>query len=350
MKYGIDLGFGFVKVVSSSGEKHRFQSVLAKKTGNGIGGFIMGSNDDFVIDITDQNTNETTSYYVGENAVTNGGTRKWDNKGIFNSEDMKCFIATAVALAYKPTSNNEKNQLVVGLPVSYFQPYKDNLVELLSNLNLKVTLSGIRIKSKEVSISFDDVVCVPQGVGAYYSGVLDLEGNIKDRELMGESVGVIDIGFRTVDFLVMQKAKTRVTYVDYLSGSLEEEGMNKFYQIVDRMVEADHGIALGVTEIEKALEWFNGTLKYQKKIIDLTKYEEVAVRELAEEIGSKIKQKWGKSADMLDRIFITGGGGNSLYEILKNHFPQAELQDSSSYANCLGYLGLYSANDKSKAV
>ncbi len=341
MKVAVDLGFGYVKVVSENGKKAHFPSLITKKTTNTLGGLI-GSEDDYVIEYQDRTSEKSNFYYVGDSAINNCGTRRWENKGVFNMEDMKIFIATAVSLVSNQETA-ENIQLVIGLPMSYFNQSKDELIKVLSELNAHIKVAGI---NKGMNISFSDVYCFPQGAGAYYSGVLNEDGTTKNANILSESVGLIDIGFRTVDFLVMQKGRKKVTYVDNLSGSLEEEGMNKIYQLIDKMVSNQEGIDFGALEIEKALTWFNGSLNYQKKTVNLLGYEETCCVELAEEIASKIKQKWGKSADMLERIYITGGGGEALFEYLKDKFPQAELQTHSTYANCLGYLGIYARSRK----
>jgi len=265
--------------------------------------------------------------------MTNGGTRKWEDKKEFNIEELKTLISTAVGVL---NPENKMIDLCVGLPMSYYLQKKDELVNILQNIRAKVHYD----KPNTIStVHFSSVFCFPQGAGAYYSAILDENGNIKDVGLATTSVGVIDVGYRTTDYLIMGKGKNGVVIKDALSGSLEEEGMNKAFQEIERMVSEKIGKNVGLIEIEKSVLWFGSKLDYKRDEIHLTEYEELAYTELAERIVSLLKIKWGDEADLLSAILITGGGGESLYPVFKKKFEHAELQMNPSFANCKGYLG-----------
>lgn len=337
MRVAVDIGFGFVKVMSEEGKKEKFPSVIAKRASNSLRDIIGGSVDDYAINYWEMGINgkdNERSLFVGDAGITNGGTRKWEDKDQFNVEELKIFIATAVGLV---NPNNEEVDLCVGLPMSYYLQKREELINVLNSVNASISYVG---KNKDVrKIKFKSIFCFPQGAGAYYSAVCTKDGEIKDYNLATTSVGVIDVGYRTVDFLVMGKGRKGITLVDGLSGSLEEDGMNKAFQIIERTVSEKIGREIGLIEIEKAILWFGGKLEYRREEINLTEYEEIAYKEVAESISSKIKQKWGVDGDLLSVILITGGGGQDLFPIFKEKFEQAKLQENSSYANCEGYLG-----------
>lgn len=338
MRISVDIGFGFVKVMNEHGKTERFPSVLAKRPETSLRGIIGSSGDDYAITYWEEAHNgdklHERNLFVGDAGITNGGTRKWeDKKAEFNEEELKILISTAVSLL---NPNNEEIDLCVGLPMSYYLDKKDELIDLLSSINAKVAFVG---QPNAKSIRFKTVYCFPQGAGAYYSAVFDIKGDIKNYEIGNSSVGVIDIGFRTVDFLVMGKGRKGVTLIDTLSGSLEEDGMNKAYQEVERTLSETVGREIGLIEVEKAILWFGSKLDYRKETLHLTEHEENAYRGLAESITAKIKQKWGAEGDMLSTIIITGGGGQDLYPVLKEKFEQAELQENPAFSNCEGYLG-----------
>lgn len=337
MRIAVDIGFGFVKVMNEKGKKEMFPSVMAKRSDNSLRGIVGGSGDDYSILYWEEGKNgreNEKKLYVGDAGMSNGGTRKWEDKDKFNIDELKIFIATAVGLV---NPENEEVDLAVGLPMSYYLEKKDELENILQGINANVSYSGVNGVRK---ISFNTIFCFPQGAGAYYSATLDITGKTKNFELANSSVGVIDIGYRTVDFLVMAKGRKGIAMVDHQSGSLEEEGMNKAFQMIEKVVSEEVGRDIGLIEIEKAVLWFGGNFNYRGKQINLIKHEEQAYTELAESISSKIKLKWGVDGDLLSKVLVTGGGGHALYPLLKTKFDQAYVEENSSYANCEGYLGV----------
>ena len=323
MRISVDIGFGFVKVMNEEGKKVSFPSVIAKRSENSLRGIVGSSGDDYAmiyweIDEHGDKFNEKKCY-VGDAAMTNGGTRKWEDKSEFNVEEMKVFISTAVTLV---NPKNEPIDLCVGLPMSYYLQKQEELQEVLQGIKAKVSITGI---GRIGEIKFNSVFCFPQGAGAYYSSIFDIN----------------DIGYRTVDYLVMGKGRKGVAIVDGLSGSLEEDGMNKAFQNLQKTVselpDVQHEIPL--LDIEKAILWFGSKLDFRRNQIDISLYEKEAYREHAENIASKIKIKWGTDGETLTTIFITGGGAVALFDTMQTKFDQAELQEDSSYANCEGYLG-----------
>lgn len=345
MRIAVDIGFGFVKVMNENGTFENFPSVITRRTDSSLKGIVGGTGDDYSIiywevnkDGRENERDNEKKCYVGDAALTNGGTRKWEDKGEFNVEELKILIATAVGLV---NPNNEDIDLCVGLPMSYYLQKEDELISVLKSIDARVSYFG---KSTTSIIKFKTVFCFPQGAGAYYSAVFDRDGQIKNYDLATSSVGIIDIGYRTVDYLVMAKGRKGINMIDNLSGSLEEDGMNNVYVDIQNRLslpEAEGGVGreIPLTEIEKALLWYGGKLDYRKQTINLLPFEEQAHKERAEEISSKLKIKWGVDGDMLSIIFITGGGGESLFDFLKEKFEQGELQDNSIYSNCEGYLG-----------
>lgn len=336
MYVSVDIGFGFVKVMTSNGKKLSFPSVMTPRTGNTLRGIVGGTGDDFEVLYWEESSNGEREHekklFVGDAGLTNGGTRKWEDKNVeLNSDDLKIMISTAVASV---NPNNESVDLCVGLPMSYFLQKNEELTVILKSLEGRIQFAN----SKTHVINFESVFCFPQGAGAYYDAFLDSSGDIMDYELASSSVGVIDVGFRTVDYLYMGKGRTGVTMIDRLSGSFEEDGMNKAFQDIERSVSADLGKEIGMNEIEKSLLWFDGSLTFKGQKINLIPYEESAHSSLAESITSKLKLKWGADADNLSAILVTGGGGNALFPVLRDKFEQAELQEDCSFANCRGYM------------
>lgn len=336
MRIAVDIGFGFVKVMNEKGIRNCFPSVIAKRSDNSLKGIVSSVIEDYSViywELGKDGAENEKKLYVGDAAIINGGTRKWEDKSEFNVEEMKVFISTAVGLV---NPNNEAVDLCVGLPMSYYLDKKDELIKVLNSIDGRISYTG---SPGVKEIKFNSVFCFPQGAGAYYSAVFNRNGEIEDYNLVTSSVGVIDIGYRTVDYLIMGKGRKGITIIDGLSGSLEEDGMNVAFQQIEKIVSDEIKRDIGLLEIEKAILWFGGKLEYRRQTINLIPYEEQAYKDRADNISSKIKLKWGVDGELLSQIIITGGGGGQLFPMLKEKFEQAVLQKESSYANCGGYLG-----------
>jgi plasmid segregation protein ParM len=352
MRIAIDIGFGFVKVQTETGIRKMFPSLVKNRVETGLKGIVGGKQDKYSVtywDVDDSKPEEKLNIrkvYVGDAAMTNGGDRNWEDKDKLNVDDIKILITTAIALV---NPNNEPIDVCVGLPMSFFTSMKDELMALLKKINARLLIGGI---TGERSIKVKSVFVFPQGAGAYWGAILDTNGEIKDAELAGSTVAVIDVGYRTVDYLVMKKGREGINMIEELSGSLEDDGMNKAYQdIQTALIESGRG-TVDVLEIEKALLWFGAELELLGDTITLMDYEAKAYKDRAESIASKLKRKWGKQEETMKAILISGGGGNALLENFKDKFRQAkpihdivfeqevEEGELSSYDNCAGYLGI----------
>lgn len=338
MRVAVDIGFGFIKAVDENGKVVSFPSMITKRGDTTLSSFV-GKSDPYSViywevgEDSNIKTNEKR-LYVGDAAFTNGGIRKWKDKDQkLDTEDIKIFISVALAAL---SNHNEPVDLCVGLPISYFNSKKEELENILTSIDARISISGIPYVYE---IKINSVFIFPQGVGAYYAALFDLQGVPKNIKLVTSSVGVIDIGYRTVDYIVMGKGKHGIVLMDHLSGSLEEDGMNKAIKQIADNISADINREIGINKVEQAMLWFDNILEYRGQAYNLSNYIDSAYKDLSESIASKIKLKWGLEGDMLEHVIITGGGGNVLYPYLKSNFEHAALQDKSEYANAAGYLG-----------
>lgn len=347
MRVAIDVGFGFIKAVNENGKTECFPSVIAKRGESSISSFV-GKSDPYSIiywEVGENGKKNEKRLYVGDAALTNGGVRKWKDKDQkLDTEDIKVFISVALAVL---SEKNEPFDICVGLPISYFNSKKEELENILSSIDARISISG-KLFVHEIKIN--SVYIYPQGIGAYYSALFDLNGKPKDIKLVTKSVGVIDIGYRTVDYIVMGRGKSGIVFKDHLSGSLEEDGMNKAIKQVADSISTEVNREIGTNEVEKAILWFDNELEYRGQKYNLSKYVDAAYKDLSESISSKLKLKWGLEGDMLEQVIITGGGGGSLFPYLKENFEHAILQDKAEFANAAGYLGAQMALSNKKGA
>lgn len=329
MRISVDIGFGFIKGVNEKGEKVCFPSVVGRKTLNMLSGLV-GVQDDYIVAI-EGSKSDTTTYYVGDVAITNKFERNWNNDKSFDLNLLKVFCGTCISLL----GGDEKDvDLSVGLPISFFNSHRQDLKDMLQGMKIKIKVNDGEFKT----FTIKSVYVFIQGAGAYYATIFNTDGDVVNYDLANSSCAIIDIGYRTVDYLVMEKGKKGINVLDNLTGSLEDEGMNVAMQEIAQALFMECGGVVDLVEVEKALLWSNGKMEYGPSIIDLRKHQEEAYSHLAEKIKNKINIQWNKTAVSIPVIYLTGGGASELYKYMHKHFKQLKVQDNGQYANAIGYL------------
>lgn len=334
MRIAVDVGFGFTKACNDGNLTCIFPSIIQrrKKPNSALSELMGGSSEEYNISVS-FNEEEAKDYYVGDSALTNGGVRKWADKKDFNEEELKVLISTAIG---KINPTGQDVDLIVGLPMSYYTTKKDDILKILKGVTFNSHIEGIG-KNK---VYINSVYCYPQGWGSYWSEILDKKGNVKNIELARMPIGVIDIGYRTIDYLIMEQGRKGTILAEEFSGSLEEDGMYKVFSSTEKKVSDEYGREVGMDTIEKGLLWFGRKIYFEGKERDISPFFEEALKENSEQIATKIKQIWGSKINNLAFIFLSGGGGNEFYPYLNEKFKQLKIQENSSFSNCKGFLGI----------
>ncbi|MCH4200157.1 MAG: ParM/StbA family protein [Clostridium tyrobutyricum] len=340
MRISDDIGFGINKSINDKGEKVAFPSVVIERINNknrSATSFLGGQEDDYSVVIWEENKpQESQSIYIGDAALSEGAIRTWEDDASKNDNLIPIIVTSCAILG-----DNTDIDLILGLPLDF---YSDEVVEdlkkKLKNINKIVKIAGIK-GTKRVKIN--SVSVFPQGVGAYYSIALNLDGHIKNAEFLKASGAIIDIGYRTIDYLVMSKGKKGLKVRNNLSGS-EELGIKKIYEKLQNNTEARIGKKISISKIEQAIIWNNGKLEMGMEDIDLKNdYEDICSKH-AKDIISFIKFKWQDELDYIKNIGIAGGGSKVLRQYLKESFKNIVFLDE--YANTYGYLAYQALSDR----
>lgn len=355
----VDLGFGFVKAVAEYmkdgkliRKKISFPALVKRKeSNNGFSGFL-GVQDDYLVEAFNVATDGVEGtvdafYYTGDSAITNSGKRKWTEKGEFNKEDLTVLLGTATALLIP--DEYEIDVLHVGLPMNYFQDSAEKLYDHIEEINATVKVNGnVR------HVKFNTIEVKPQGVGAYFDVIYDWNGRIRNAELAQSSIGIILIGYRTLEYLLAKSGRNGVQFIDDKSGSLEKEGMNKFLSVVQAKILSQYSIEIPKEFIERAI-FFDDCLldtKHGKKNISRI-VEEAKASYVAEVVGA-IKPIWGSDEETLRSVFIGGGSAKYLFDDFQGSFVNLVLhgdevesekrEEAHIYANANGFLKMQKAS------
>ncbi len=301
---GIDIGFGFTKVTDGKrfevfksiyGEAIDFQfkeSFLHQKA---------EQDEHIQIDLDD------TSYFVGELAERQSSNRQF-------TLDQTQFVATSTkilalaAISRMMQTNQASFKVVVGLPIGHYRQYKSELEAMLRQSH-KLGVTNAKGERKEVVIAIAEVSVIPQPIGSVMDRLLNDVGKAADQRFAIEKIGVIDIGFRTSDYTISDKAR----YSE--RGSLTtQNGISKAFEIIASKLKDSCGVNVELYRLFDAVE--SGSIKIRGKGFDLRKITQVAFQQLAANIAADANRIWNDDWDM-DAIMITGGGGSVLATYLQ---------------------------------
>lgn len=333
MRISVDIGFGYTKAVSEAGREVTFPSVVGRKFASSLDGIFGGNQEDYIVTLSypEKPDEDAQTFYVGDAAMTAGGNRTWEEEHAKN-RNLDILISTAMALLNE--KNDEPVQLAVGLPMSVYVAQQNELKKRLTGLAINVAIGK---KTKELQV--ESVFVFPQGAGVYYAALHDIDGSIKNIDLVNKQVAVIDVGYRTTDFLFMVKGKKGLMPRPEPFSGTEDVGMNTAHQeIQTAIMKPLRGQQADILDIEKALLWHNGMMPVKGGEFDLKPYRKAAYESLANHITSLLKRRWGDDIHTLSAIIIGGGGGDALYSYFEGGFPAATKVEKPEYANARGYL------------
>ena len=300
---GIDIGFGFTKAVNDK-QNLIFKSVLGEATDIQFKEEMIAAGD------TDENHLQVEvdgkSYFVGELAERQSNVRFFTlDQAQFISKFAKVFALTATAQMVKgfvPVN------LVTGLPIGFYRQYKDELAKLLVGEH-KVTLVDASGKREEKSISINKVRVVPQPFGSLFNLMLNDLGEMGDKRLVREKIGIIDVGFRTSDYTISDKMR----YSERGSRTTDS-GIARAFNVIATKLRENSGVNIELYRLYEAVD--NGSIKIRGKVYDLKSLTDQVFGQLATSIANEVDRLWVDDWD-IDAMIVTGGGGAVLSKYLK---------------------------------
>jgi plasmid segregation protein ParM len=300
---GIDIGFGFTKATDGKRDLV-FKSVLGEATD------IQFREEMIAAGEVDENHLQVEidgkSYFVGELAERQSNVRFFTlDQAQFIAKFAKAFALSAAAQLVK---GFVPINLVTGLPIGYYREFKDELAKLLIGEH-KVTLVDASGRQEEKSISVNKVRVVPQPFGSLFNLMLNDLGEMSDKRLVKEKIGIIDIGFRTSDYTISDKMR----YSERGSRTTDS-GIARAFNVIATKLRESSGVNIELYRLYEAID--NGTIKIRGKEYDLKTLTEQIFSQLATSIANEVDRLWVDDWD-IDAMIITGGGGAVLAEHLK---------------------------------
>ncbi|HEY8341899.1 MAG TPA: ParM/StbA family protein [Calditerricola sp.] len=302
-KASVDVGFGYVKaVLPDSDSKAVFPAALAP-VDEGLGD-TLGRRDTVRIN--------GEPYLVGRAALDAGAQASWQTGEEGVRRDYPMLVGAALGKMGAPPGSLT---LCVGLPLSSYATDRQALHDALRDQTLKVN---------DVLYHLAEVKVFPQGVGAYAAAMED------EPDLRYRPVGVIDIGYRTTDYLIIRHDDRRRAQ-PILWGTADIGGQS--VASACGQILARQGVRVSLAQIERALEtgqslWLRG----QEVPLPV----DAARAQVAAAIANAVQHAWREEMDTLAAIIVTGGAGKALADYFP--WPHVRVPKDPLFANARGYL------------
>ncbi|MBM7555489.1 ParM/StbA family protein [Halanaerobacter jeridensis] len=334
---GFDNGYDYVKLVLGRGKGHRvrFPSVTYKQE-NDFSIF----NIDNISRASKFKKNKMTltvdeeKYYIGSYAVEQdamGGEKNFSDKKFEEKSELAKLLAGMSLF----TTENEIviNNLVLGLNVEKYHEYKQEIVNAFKNKSFKYKLPS---EDEHNELTIKNVICVPQGIGAYYDQILDMKGRPSQNELANSRFGLIDIGGKTIDAFISQGTEPIIG-----TDIGTDFGMADAFKNVSNKLEVDvpyNLISENYIQGKEEVFWRGEDRRFKELV-------EEEFKDYAGKIHDLIINEWEKQLARIRTILLCGGGAKFLGEHLPDMFEvDAKLLENAQFSNTSGYykLGVYS--------
>jgi len=327
---GIDVGFGFTKATDGH-ESVVFKSIYGDAT-----------EIQFWVDFQNRHlteyfhvTMDGKSYFVGDLAEQQSDVVSFTlDQDRMIGDFVRIFALTVAGLFLdKDQPSEEPLHLVSGLPVGFFKQYHDRFRDALKGRHTITYHSpdGGRMTKK---FAIEGVQMLPQPMGSVLNLLMDKDGQIIDKEMAKQKIGVVDIGFRTTDYTVID----RLRYVERSSRTMDT-GISKAYAVIANKLRENSGVNIELYRLFEAVQ--KGAIKMRGQGFNFAKIRDQIFAQLAANIAGDMDRLWSSDWD-IDTIVLTGGGCQDLsahlQPLITGNIRTASSTKDPRLSNVEGYL------------
>ena len=327
---GIDIGFGFTKATDGK-ETLIFKSLFGDATDL-----------QFWVDFGEASlsnyfnvTIDGKSYFIGDLAEQQSNVISFtlDQEKLISEFVKVLSLTVAGVFLQEDSAINVPINIVSGLPIGYFKHNHQRFNEILTGHH---KISYIQPDGSKVikEIYINKVRMLPQPLGTILNLLMDDRGKIVNKELAKQKVGIVDIGFRTTDFTIMD----RLRYIDRSSRTMDT-GISKAFGVISNKLREKCGVSVELYRLYKAAE--QGTIKMKGHGINFAKIRDQVYAQLAGTIVNDIDRIWAGDWD-IDTIILTGGGCMELAKyiqpLISGNVIPTDMNVDARLNNVQGYL------------
>jgi plasmid segregation protein ParM len=327
---GIDVGFGFTKATNGK-NTFIFKSIFGEDADIQ---FWADFGDDTPTDHIHV-TIDGKSYFIGDLAEQQSSVLHFtlDQEKLITDYVKILSLAVAGMFLDKGGAINVPINLVSGLPIGFFKQNHERFNELLTGHH-SVTFHSQNGQETTKELHINKVRMLPQPLGSVLNLLMDDNGKIVNKTLANQKIGVVDIGFRTTDFTILD----RLRYIDRGSRTMES-GIAKGFSVIANKLREKCGVSVELYRLYNAAE--TGSIKMRGNRVNFVKIRDEVYSQLAASIANDIDRLWAADWD-IDAIILTGGGCRDLAQYLRpqitgNIIP-VETNRDPRLNNVLGYI------------
>lgn len=336
-KVAVDLGYGFVKAISSSGKRALFPSLVGKGFDRPLTD-LFGSGESGLARM--QVTCEGETYFIGELAKEARSASRIFERERFSHMYTHLLLQTAIQAVTDESTTEVK--IATGLPLDFYQAQAKDFQQSIVGKQMDLEWQSGPFAGRSRAVRMDEALVFPQGASAIFSALITHEGTFAYPSLMkeGSIVALVDIGFRTTDYVAVElQAGGAFTPIARLSGTVEEGIVNLHRDVRQAFKEKSGGSDVNEFFISRMLK--EGEINYKGKTIDFTETIEKSKQSIASNIADRLKGVWAEESDLFEGIFLAGGGGEVFEQNLQPSFDHRLLLiKESQFANAIGFLRL----------
>ena len=251
--------------------------------------------------------------FTEENKIVFNGKTLFLGNGEFSTDWDKTRKENTLPLLfsaiYKSTQDNV-NQVVVGLPIQQYKSNKQELKELIENNRCA------RVNNRQLII--EDIEIAPEGASAYYN--IEPE---KKRDIGNKQLVMIDIGGRTTD--VSMFINRKITDVKTIS-----VGMLNVYQDIIDSINTKYTQNFTLEDGDVIIN--DGLFLYgENKDISFIK---PILQNYFNSIYKDLQLKFNLSKGY---VFLTGGGSHIFKTAFKNRLNNLIISNTPLWDNAIGF-------------
>lgn len=251
-------------------------------------------------------------YFVGQTALVHSGGRVLEglaDNWIETPEHIALLIA-GYRRGLDALEGDEDPILMLGLPSRLHKAQQKRLQEL-AIMHLSIPQSQVRV--------------LPQPLAAFMSLILDEHGDTRpDRDLTQERWGVIDIGYYTTDYGLIQGGQWSH------AGARSSAGANVVAEQLQQRLAAQHAFTFPLRACEEMLRIKRA--KLYGKTLDVSDDVDVICDQFARQVIEGAAQVLAENLPQLDGILVAGGGADLVFPAMKKEWPHALIAPTPRFS------------------
>ncbi len=297
---GVDVGFGFTKATDGQSVSV-MKSLVGEAQPRALGEDLFSAKDMAGLHVT----LDGRSYFLGELAEAESRVRQFT----LDQNQMVSHLFPILSLGglSQVVTGGSQVNVVTGLPVGSFTEYRDRMVAALQG-EKKITLHDGEGR-KDITFTVNRVKVLPQPYGSLVDHLFREDGTMAHPEMARKKVGVIDVGFRTTDFVISKGLRHSER-----GSRTTDNGLAKAFGVIASSLNEMSGVSVELYRLYDAVS--EGGIKIRGAEYDISKVKDEVFSRLATAVASDMERAWADDWD-LDLVLLTGGGGAVLHEYLK---------------------------------